>query len=174
MDPRFAGIANELYISRLLKEGDAAQLLRGDPFTQTLAADLIENVFKGRVRRTRCLASFDVDISATFSELQGVQLRCCDAGTSEVMGYVVDVVRATRTSPSLALGVSPRGATALLATSRAWAWLSGREFVTPDDVQSLARPTFRHRIQLRPEAELEGVTVDGVLETVLASVPVPR
>jgi MoxR-like ATPase len=46
--------------------------------------------------------------------------------------------------------------------------------VTPDDVQSLARPTFRHRIQLRPEAELEGVSVDGVLETVLASVPVPR
>jgi MoxR-like ATPase len=70
--------------------------------------------------------------------------------------------------------VSPRGATALLATSRAWAWLSGRAFVTPDDVQALARPTFRHRISLRPEAELEGVTVEGVLESVLASVPVPR
>jgi MoxR-like ATPase len=91
-----------------------------------------------------------------------------------VLGYVVDVVRATRATPSVSLGVSPRGATALLATSRAWAWLSGRDYVTPDDVKALARPTLRHRVQLRPEAELEGVTVDGVLETVLATVPVPR
>ena len=77
-------------------------------------------------------------------------------------------------SPSLSLGVSPRGATALLATSRAWAWLSGRDYVTPDDVKALARPALRHRVQLRPEAELEGVTVDAVLDGVLASVPVPR
>ncbi|QCB93161.1 AAA family ATPase [Cellulomonas shaoxiangyii] len=92
----------------------------------------------------------------------------------EVLGYVVDVCRATRTSPSLALGASPRGATALLATSRAWAWLSGRGYVTPDDVQALAHPTLRHRVQLRPEAEIEGVTTESVLDTVLASVPVPR
>ncbi|WP_210766869.1 AAA family ATPase [Cellulomonas taurus] len=92
----------------------------------------------------------------------------------EVLGYLVDVVRATRQSPSLSLGVSPRGATALLATSRAWAWLSGRGFVTPDDVKALAHPTLRHRVQLRPEAELEGVTAESVLDSVLASVPVPR
>jgi MoxR-like ATPase len=91
-----------------------------------------------------------------------------------VMAYIVDVVRSTRSSPSLALGVSPRGATALLATSRAWAWLTGRDYVTPDDVKALARPTLRHRVQLRPEAELEGVTVDAVLDGVLAAVPVPR
>jgi MoxR-like ATPase len=94
--------------------------------------------------------------------------------SEDVMGYVVDVCRATRTSPSLLLGVSPRGATALLATSKAWAWLSGRDYVTPDDVKALARPTLRHRVQLRPEAELEGSTADGVLEGVLAAVPVPR
>ena len=92
----------------------------------------------------------------------------------EITGYIVDLCRATRQSPSLLLGVSPRGATALLATSRAWAWLSGRDYVTPDDVKALARPTFRHRVQLRPEAELEGTTPDGILEAVLASVPVPR
>jgi len=91
-----------------------------------------------------------------------------------VLAYIVELVRATRAAPSAALGVSPRGATALLGTSRAWAWLSGREFVTPDDVQALARPTFRHRIQLRPEAELEGVTVDSILDSVLSSVQVPR
>ena len=92
----------------------------------------------------------------------------------DVLGYVVDVVRVTRSSPSLQLGVSPRGATALLATSRAWAWLSGRDYVTPDDVKALARPSLRHRVTLRPEAELEGVTADSVLETVLSTVPVPR
>ncbi|SOC55470.1 AAA family ATPase [Ornithinimicrobium cerasi] len=92
----------------------------------------------------------------------------------EIIGYVVDLARATRTAPSLQLGVSPRGATALLATSRAWAWLSGRDFVTPDDVKALAHATLAHRVALRPEAELEGVTTEAVLATVLASVPVPR
>ncbi len=92
----------------------------------------------------------------------------------DVLAYVVDLCRATRQSPSLSLGVSPRGATALLATSRAWAWLSGRAYVTPDDVKALAHPTLRHRVQLRAEAELEGVTAESVLDTVLATVPVPR
>ncbi len=92
----------------------------------------------------------------------------------EVLAYVVDICRATRASPSLSLGASPRGSTGLLATARAWAWLSGRDYVTPDDVKALARPTLRHRVQLRPESELEGVSADSVLDSVLASVPVPR
>ncbi len=92
----------------------------------------------------------------------------------DVMAYVVDIARATRTSPSLSLGVSPRGSTALLSTARAWAWLTGRDYVTPDDVKAMARATLRHRVQLRPEAELEGVSVESVLDSVLASTPVPR
>ncbi|MGP3983235.1 AAA family ATPase [Streptomyces sp. KR80] len=92
----------------------------------------------------------------------------------DIAGYVVDICRATRQSPSLSLGVSPRGATALLATARAWAWLTGRDYVIPDDVKALALPTLRHRIQLRPEAEMEGVTPDSVITAVLANVPVPR
>ncbi len=92
----------------------------------------------------------------------------------EVLAYTVDVCRATRQSPSLSLGVSPRGATALLATSRAWAWLNGRDYVTPDDVKALAHPTLRHRVQLRPEAELEGVTAESILGSILTTVPVPR
>jgi len=62
----------------------------------------------------------------------------------------------------------------LLHAAKAWTWLSGAEFVTPDAVKAMARPTFRHRIQLRPEVELEGATPDGVLEGILATVPVPR
>ena len=92
----------------------------------------------------------------------------------EIAGYIVDLCRATRQSPSLRLGVSPRGATALLATSRTWAWFAGRAYVIPDDVKAVARPTLRHRLQLRPESELEGVTPEGVLDGVLAAVPVPR
>ncbi|ETB42105.1 hypothetical protein O974_20750, partial [Mycobacterium avium 11-0986] len=98
------------------------------------------------------------------------QVRVAD----EVLGYIVDIVGATRSSPALQLGVSPRGATALLATARSWSWLSGRNYVTPDDVKAMARPTLRHRVMLRPEAELEGATCDGVLDGILASVPVPR
>ncbi|MDJ0345742.1 MoxR family ATPase [Streptomyces sp. H10-C2] len=92
----------------------------------------------------------------------------------EITGYIVDLCRATRESPSFTLGVSPRGATALQATSRAWAWLTGRDYVTPDDVKALALPTLRHRVQLRPEAEMEGVTADSVITAILAHVPVPR
>ncbi|MCV7314191.1 MoxR family ATPase [Mycolicibacillus parakoreensis] len=98
------------------------------------------------------------------------QVRVAD----EVLAYIVDLAGATRRSPALQLGVSPRGATALLGTARAWAWLSGRGYVTPDDVKAMARATLRHRVALRPEAELEGATADGVLDGILASVPVPR
>ena len=92
----------------------------------------------------------------------------------EVLAYIVDVVRATRAAPSFQLGVSPRGATALLNTARAWAWLSERGFVTPDDVKALTLPALRHRVALRPEAQMDGVSVDQVLGSILATVPVPR
>ncbi len=92
----------------------------------------------------------------------------------EVVGYVVDLARATRSVTSVQLGVSPRGSTALLATARAWAWLSARDFVTPDDVKVIAKPTWRHRLQLRAEAQLEGVSADSILDSVLNTVPVPR
>ncbi len=108
------------------------------------------------------------DLAAGADEVRRVRIA------PEVAAYIVDIARATRQSPSLVLGVSPRGATALLATSRAWAWMNGRTFVTPDDVKALAHATLAHRLTLRPEAELEGVGVDSVLATAIASVPVPR
>ena len=77
-------------------------------------------------------------------------------------------------SPSLTLGVSPRGAASLLHAAKAWAWLAGRGFVTPDEVKAVAKPALRHRLQLRPEVELEGATADGVLDGILATVPAPR
>ncbi|MDO5049847.1 MAG: MoxR family ATPase [Actinomycetaceae bacterium] len=108
------------------------------------------------------------DIEVGIREVAAVDIR------PEVIGYIVDIARATRNTPSLSLGMSPRAATALLATSRAWAWLSGRDFVTPDDVKVMAQSTIAHRLGLRPEAELEGVRVESVLATALDSIPVPR
>jgi MoxR-like ATPase len=108
------------------------------------------------------------DIEAGRRAVQTVQV------SPEVAGYVVDVARATRNAPSLGLGASPRGAVALMRTARAWAWLSGRDFVTPDDVKALAQATLAHRLSLRPEAELEGVDVGAVLGSALGSVAVPR
>ncbi|MDO5495531.1 MAG: MoxR family ATPase [bacterium] len=123
----------------------------------------------------RDLAAAGVSPVATAADLEAAREEVAQVRVGpEVVGYVVDLVRATRTSPSLSLGVSPRGATALLAAARAWAWLAGRSFVTPDDVKALAVPALRHRVQLRPEAELEGVGAESVIGTVLGAVPVPR
>lgn len=92
----------------------------------------------------------------------------------QIVGYIVDLCRATRSAPSVSLGVSPRGATALLKTARAWAWLHGRDFVTPDDVKAMATITLGHRIGLRTEAQMDGSNASGILASVLATVPVPR
>ncbi len=108
------------------------------------------------------------DLAVARDAIQGIRVE------EPVRGYIVSLVRATRESPSLALGVSPRGATGLLHAAKAWAWLAGRDFVTPDEVKAVVKPTLRHRVMLRPEVELEGATPDGVLDGILASVPVPR
>ena len=91
----------------------------------------------------------------------------------ELMTYLVDLAAETRRSPSLSLGVSPRGVAMLQSAAKAWAYLSGRDFVTPDDVKVLLKPTWRHRVLVRPEVELEGASVDGILDGVLARVSVP-
>ncbi|MET9748685.1 MoxR family ATPase [Streptomyces ardesiacus] len=123
----------------------------------------------------RDLHAAGVRPAASAADLEAARAEAAKTTVStEITAYVVDICRATRESPSLTLGVSPRGATALLSTARAWAWLTGRDYVTPDDVKALALPTLRHRVQLRPEAEMEGVTADSVINAILAHVPVPR
>jgi len=108
------------------------------------------------------------ELAAARAEVAAVEVE------DQVQAYIVALVRATRDSPSFALGASPRGATMLLWAAKAWAWLAARPFVTPDEVKAVAKPALRHRVALRPEVELEGGTADGVLDGVLASVPVPR
>ncbi|HUO73723.1 MAG TPA: MoxR family ATPase [Solirubrobacteraceae bacterium] len=92
----------------------------------------------------------------------------------EVASYVVAVIRATRTLPSVTLGASPRAAVHLLAAAKARARLAGRDYVTPDDVAAMAGPVLRHRLVLTPEAELERFGPGQALAAALAAVPVPR
>jgi MoxR-like ATPase len=112
---------------------------------------------------------------ATAEDLAAGRAAVRQVGVTEsVLEYIVDLSRATRAAPSLELGASPRGTTALLAVAKARAWLSGRDYVTPDDVKAFALPTLRHRVRLRAEAELDGITTDSVLRSVLSAVPAPR
>ena len=92
----------------------------------------------------------------------------------ELVAYTVDLVRATRIHESIQVGGGPRATQALLLSSRAKAALAGRDFVTPDDVRSLAGPVLGHRLVLRPEFEIEGLTIDEVLNRILEQVAVPR
>jgi MoxR-like ATPase len=91
-----------------------------------------------------------------------------------VQRYVVDIVRRTRSHPSVLYGASPRASVALLLCSKSLAALRGRDFTTPDDVRDIARPVLRHRLSLRAEAELDGATPDAVISDILQAAEVPR
>jgi len=88
--------------------------------------------------------------------------------------YIVDLAAATRSAPELALGASTRAEVMLLLASKAYAAFEGRDYATPDDVKALLRPAFRHRLVLRPEAEVAGQTADSVLDGIAARLTPPR
>jgi len=102
------------------------------------------------------------------AEVQAVRVE------EKIRRYIVELAGATRTAPDLALGASTRAEVLLMLASKAAAAFDGRDYVTPDDVKGLLRPAFRHRLVLRPEAEVAGRTADSVLDAVAASVTPPR
>ncbi len=91
-----------------------------------------------------------------------------------VLDYIMKIVRKTREVETIRFGASTRAAIAIAKTSKAWAYLIGRDYVTPDDVKMVAKPALRHRIQLSPHIELEGASVDQIIEELVGSIPVPR
>jgi MoxR-like ATPase len=130
-----------------------------------------------RLRHTGVRAATIDDVVPVVAVDEITRLRAevdATAVTDDIIRYVTSVIRATRAVPSVELGASPRAAVHLLAASKAQARLQGREFVVPDDVATMALPVLRHRLVLRPEAELEHYRVDDVLRLALASVTVPR
>ena len=92
----------------------------------------------------------------------------------ELIGYIVEIVRKTRSDDSVLVGAGPRATQALLLSSRVYATIAGRDFMTPDDVKAMALPVLEHRLILRPEYEIEGLSVPEVVERVLREVTVPR
>jgi MoxR-like ATPase len=91
-----------------------------------------------------------------------------------ILNYIANINAASRRSPDLLLGASARAATHVLASSKTFAAMHGRDFVTPDDVKYVVPAVFRHRVLLKPEAEIEGLDADAVISRVLAQVEVPR
>lgn len=102
------------------------------------------------------------------AEIRGIRVE------QDIYGYILDLVRRTREWPMLALGASPRAAICLLRVAQAFAAFEDRDYLIPDDVKRAVLPALRHRIMLKPEAELEGFDADRVLGDVMAAVPVPR
>ena len=131
-----------------------------------------------QIGRGSTASAFDLDglqQVATAEDIVGMQ-----AGTAQVLlddaviDYAVRIVAATRKWPGIAMGAGPRGSLALARSARAQAVLSGRDFVTPDDVREVAKPALRHRIALAPELQIEGQDPDTVLHALLAKVEAPR
>jgi MoxR-like ATPase len=108
------------------------------------------------------------DLAALRDGLDGITVR------EALLAYIVDIVRGTRHHDSVLVGAGPRATQALLLAARANAALEGRDFVTPDDVKTLATPVLEHRLILRPEYEIEGVSVSEVVEKIVEEVAVPR
>ena len=108
------------------------------------------------------------NLEAMLEVVRGVIVR------EEIVGYVAALVRATRSDLNYALGASPRAGLMLLRAAKANAAVEGRDYVLPEDVQAMLLPALRHRIQLDPAAEVEGLTPDEALNQTLRSVAVPR
>jgi MoxR-like ATPase len=143
--------------------------------TYPAAADevqLLANVQKGFESRELEKMNL-IPISAGLLEQAQQEVRSITVEEA-LFSYIVQIVRRTRDWPSLSLGASPRAAVSLMAVSKAFAAMDGRDYVIPDDVKASSRPVLRHRVMLRPEADLEGITPDQVLEEVLRVVEVPK
>lgn len=107
-------------------------------------------------------------LPAVRKEIQEVTVR------EEIMDYIIKIVEFTRKNANISLGVSPRGSVALLLSGKTRAAVRGRNYVIPDDIKESAYPTLRHRLILRPEAEIEGLNSDDIIKEILSRVEVPR
>jgi MoxR-like ATPase len=107
-------------------------------------------------------------LAAARDEIRAVRVE------SDLYDYILEIIRCTREWPMLALGASPRAAISLLLVAQAFAALEDRDYIVPDDVKRAVPPVLRHRVILKPEAELEGFDSDRILNDVLAGVAVPR
>jgi MoxR-like ATPase len=122
----------------------------------------------------------EFDLARVRAVASPAQVIAMQLGTAQVrvdpvvLDYAVRLARATRSWPGISMGAGPRGSLALIRAARGAAVLAGRDFVTPDDVRSVAKPALRHRVALAPEMQIEGRRIDEVLEALLLKVEAPR
>jgi len=114
-------------------------------------------------------------VSVSVDALQAARDECARVRVEpKLFDYIVSIVRTTRDSAAVSLGGSPRAAVAMMLASKAFAAIEGRDFLIPDDVKAVAAPILRHRMLLKPEADLEGISPDQVIAEVLAGIAVPK
>ncbi|HET9050917.1 MAG TPA: MoxR family ATPase [Candidatus Dormibacteraeota bacterium] len=136
-------------------------------------AELLRRVDRGF--RSTDLAAAGVEPVVTAEVLAAARTEAAAVTVGDaIVGYITQIAAATRTSPDVSLGASPRGSIALLQGAKAMAAMSGRDYVVPEDVKDLAVPLLRHRLIRRAEAEIAGVTETAAVERAVARVPVPR
>ncbi len=129
----------------------------------------------GRDSPEAILAAGNVKPVVSMEELKGLRAYLENITVrSEIMDYLVDIIRTTRVHESVLVGSGPRATQALLLAGRAYAGINGRDFVTPDDIKTMATSVLEHRIVLRPEYEIEGHTIPEMINEILKEVPVPR
>ncbi|NES74303.1 MULTISPECIES: MoxR family ATPase [Okeania] len=107
-------------------------------------------------------------IIITRQEIEAINVQ------EKILDYLLGLVKQTRKHPDVALGASPRATVAWLQTSKTQAWLNNRNYVTPDDIKTVALPLLRHRLILKPEAQLDGIIIDSIINSILKQVSVPR
>ncbi len=141
-----------------------------DPVAEKQMLKNTQSGFESRRLNVQALKPL-VDEATVLAARQAVkQVRVEDT----ILDYLLALVHKTRQSPDLALGASPRSAVSWLQASKAHAWLQGQDYVTPDNVKAIAAPLLRHRLILGAEAQLDGLTTDAVIDSLLKQVPVPR
>jgi MoxR-like ATPase len=130
---------------------------------------VLKNVIENNFNEAPVSEVLDLNtFSAIRKEMEGVTV------SNSVLDYIMQIVRKTRETESIRFGASTRAAISIGKAAQAWAYMAGRNYVTPDDIKMTAKPALRHRIQLSPHVELEGAAVDQIIEELVGSVPVPR
>ena len=141
--------------------------------TQDDECEILNRLAAGK--DSRRLETYDVQPVMRASEVQEIQNAVAGVIVEpRVIAYITSIVAQTRNWQSVSVGASPRGSVNLFLASRTLAACNGRDFVTPDDIKSIAPCVLRHRLILRPEAEIEGLTADQVIQQILESVEAPR
>jgi MoxR-like ATPase len=131
--------------------------------------DVLKQVLENQWVEKQASAELDME---TFLEIRE-EIERVVVGEN-VLDYIMQIVRKTRESENIRYGASTRAGISIGKAAQAWAYLNGRNYVSPDDIKMVAKPALRHRIQLSPHVELEGATGDQIIEELVGSVPVPR